>query len=130
MKWIVAVWVMAGLMTQPVLAGDLSIEDFEVKTTKDLMDLCTAPPDDPLYDKAIHFCHGYLVGAYHYYAASTAGPNAVPILCPPEKRPSRDEIIQKFVEWTKARPQYWNELPVETEFRFLTEMWPCAHQDG
>jgi hypothetical protein len=29
------------------------------------------------------------------------------------------------VEWTKARPEYWKELPVETEFRFLTEMWPC-----
>jgi hypothetical protein len=43
----------------------------------------------------------------------------------PEERPSRNEIIQKFVEWAKARPQFWNELPVETEFRFLAELWPC-----
>ena len=30
-----------------------------------------------------------------------------------------------FVEWAKAHPQYMNELPVETEFRFLMEKWPC-----
>ena len=118
---ILALW-----MTHPVLAGDLSVEDFEVKTTRDLIDLCSAAPDDPLYPKAIHFCHGYLLGAYHYYAASTAGPNAAPIVCPPENRPSRNETVQKFVEWAEARPQYWNELPVETEFRFLTEIWPCT----
>lgn len=126
MKWIAGALILTGLMINPVLAGDLSVEDFEVKTTKDLIDLCTAPLDDPLYPKAIHFCHGYMVGAYHYYEASTAGPNAAPIVCPPEKRPSRDETVQKFVEWAKARPQYWNEMPVETEFRFLTEIWPCA----
>jgi hypothetical protein len=55
---------------------------------------------------------------------STTGPKANPIMCLPEERPSRDETIRKFVEWAKARPQYWNELPVETEFRFLTELWP------
>jgi hypothetical protein len=25
----------------------------------------------------------------------------------------------------QAHPQYMNERPVETEFRFLTEKWPC-----
>ena len=35
------------------------------------------------------------------------------------------ESLAMFVEWAKARPQYMNELPVETEFRFLIEKWPC-----
>lgn len=125
MKLIVAAMMLALFMAGPSLAGDLTVEDFDVSTTQNLIDLCTAPPENPLYAKAIHFCHGYLVGAYHYYAASTSGPNAQPLVCLPEKRPSRNEIIAMFVEWAKDHPQYWNELPVESEFRFLTEKWPC-----
>jgi len=30
-----------------------------------------------------------------------------------------------FLAWAQAHPQYMNERPVETEFRFLTEKWPC-----
>ena len=30
-----------------------------------------------------------------------------------------------FIAWVQAHPQYMNEPPVETEFRFLTEKWPC-----
>jgi hypothetical protein len=50
-------------------AGGVTEKDFEVQTTQNLVNLCTASPDDPLYHQAINFCHGYLVGAYHYYQA-------------------------------------------------------------
>ena len=30
-----------------------------------------------------------------------------------------------FIDWAKAHPQYMDESPVETEFRFLMETWPC-----
>ena len=33
--------------------------------------------------------------------------------------------IAMFIESAKARPQHWKEPPVETEFRFLIETWPC-----
>jgi hypothetical protein len=125
MKLIVFSMILAVLMITPGLAGELGVEDFEVKTTKNLIDLCTAPPEEPLFSQAVHFCHGYLIGAYHYYEASVSGPNAHRIVCPPEDRPSRDETIQEFLQWAKDHPEHWNELPVETEFRFLTEIWPC-----
>lgn len=125
MKWIFSMLFLTVLSVNGAIADEVSVQNFEVKTTRDLMKLCNASPNDPFYSQAIHFCHGYLVGAFHYYEASTAGPNAKPIVCPPRERPSRNETIQKFVEWAKARPEYWNELPVETEFRFLTEKWPC-----
>jgi hypothetical protein len=125
MKSIFICFVLATLIVGPSMAGEVGVEDFQVNTTKDLIDLCTAPPEEPLASPAIHFCHGYLVGAYHYYAASVAGPNGVSLVCPPEPRPSRNDTIARFVAWVKDRPQYWNELPVETEFRFLTEIWPC-----
>lgn len=109
----------------PVWAGAASEKDFEVKTTEQLLNLCTALPGDPLYQQAVNFCHGYLVGAYRYYAAAHSGPNAPKLVCLPNPSPTRSNAIAMFIEWAKARPQHWSEEPVETEFRFLTEKWPC-----
>jgi hypothetical protein len=105
--------------------GELDLTDFEVKTTQDLLDLCTTPADHQFAKEAAHFCHGYLLGAYHYSIAENAGPKSVPLVCLPDPPPSRNEGVKMFVDWAKAHPQYMNELPVETEFRFLTEKWPC-----
>jgi hypothetical protein len=43
----------------------------------------------------------------------------------PNPGPSRNEAVAMFVEWAKANPQYMNERPVDTEFRFLSVKWPC-----
>ena len=109
----------------PGFAGAVSEKDFEVRTTKDLVNLCTADPDDPLYHQAINFCHGYLVGAYHYYEAMSSGPKGIKFVCPPDPEPTRNETIGKFIDWAKSQPQHWEETPVETEFRFLMETWSC-----
>ena len=109
----------------PGLALAVEPEDFQVTATRELIDLCSTHPDDPLYAQAIHFCHGYLVGAVHYYLASMSGPGSVKLVCLPEPRVSRTEAVKMFVDWAKAHPQYMDELPVETEFRFLIEKWPC-----
>ena len=109
----------------PGLAGAVSEKDFEVQTTQNIINLCTVAPDDPLYQQAINFCHGYLEGAYHYYEAVSSGPKGIKFVCPPDPRPSRNEAIGMFIEWAKAHPQYLKETPVETEFRFLMEKWPC-----
>jgi hypothetical protein len=109
----------------PGLAGAVSEKDFEAQSTENLINLCTAAPGDPLHQQAVNFCHGYLVGAYKYYEAAHSGPNATKAVCIPDPPPSRSAAIAMFIEWAKARPQYWKESPVETEFRFLTEKWPC-----
>jgi len=115
------------LLTLPALAlaGAVSEKDFQAQTTEDLINLCTATPDDPLYQQAVNFCHGYLVGAYAYYQAESAGPKGTKLVCLPDPPPSRNEAIKMFIEWAKAHPQYMKERPVETEFRFLMEKWPC-----
>ena len=69
-------------------AGAAEEDDFEVRTTKQLLNLCTVPADHPRAQAAIHFCHGYLVGAYDYHVASNTGPGKSPFLCPPEPEPS------------------------------------------
>ncbi len=77
------------------------------------------------YKEALHFCHGFLVGAFQYYLASVSGPKAKALVCPPDPPPTRNEAIAAFIAWAQAHPQYMSEAPVETEFRFLTERWPC-----
>jgi len=115
----------AAVLLSPGLASAVQPEDFQVHTTQDLIDLCSTSADDPLYAAAIHFCHGYLVGAVHYYVASTSGPGTEKLVCFPNPRVSRTKAVAMFVDWAKAHPQYMKEMPVETEFRFLTETWPC-----
>ena len=109
----------------PGIAGAVNEKDFEIQTTENIINLCTAAPEDPLYHQAINFCHGFLVGAYRYYEAAGSGPGGLKLVCLPDPRPSRNETIDMFIEWAKAHPQHMKETPVETEFRFLMEKWPC-----
>jgi len=118
-------FLLAVLLMLPAVASAVSEKDFKVQTTRNLINLCTAAQDDPLYREAINFCHGYLVGAFHYDQALTAGPKEPKLVCLPNPQPSRNDAIKMFVEWAKKHPQYMKELPVETEFRFLVEKWPC-----
>ena len=103
----------------------VTTEDFQAKTTQNIINLCSVRAIDPMAREAIHFCQGYLVGAYHYYMAMSAGPDSERLVCFPKSDVSRDEAIAMFVEWAKAHPQFMSEAPVETEFRFLIEKWPC-----
>jgi hypothetical protein len=105
--------------------GEVTVQDFQVKTTADLLDLCTVSPDDPRHEAAIHFCHGFLVGAYAYHQAAAAGPGGHPLVCAPDPPPTRNEAIAEFVAWAQAHPEYQGDQPVETEFRFLVAKWPC-----
>lgn len=100
-------------------------DDFVAKKTQNIINLCTALPEDPYYREAIHFCQGYLVGAFHYYTAESANKPELQLVCYPNPKPSRNTAIGMFVAWVKNHPEFMNELPVETEFRFLSETWPC-----
>ena len=109
----------------PGFAGAVSEKDFEVHTAQELINLCSVSADDPLYHQAINFCHGYFEGAYQYYEAMTAGPESEKFVCVPQPKPSRNKAIGMFIEWAKSNSQYMQERPVEAEFRFLQEKWPC-----
>ena len=71
----------------PGLAAAASEKDFEVQTTENIINLCTAAPEDPLYHQAVNFCHGYLVGAYRYYEAAGSGPGGLKLVCLPNSAP-------------------------------------------
>jgi hypothetical protein len=113
------------VLVLPATAGAVNQEDFKVQHTENLINLCTAASDDPLFAQAVNFCHGFLVGSYRYHEAISRGPGSKRLVCPPDPQPSRNETIDRFVDWAKDHPEYMNEPPVETEFRFLMEQWPC-----
>lgn len=120
----------AGWLTAAPAEALLTREDFVVKTTQDLIHLCEAGDDDPLRLAGIGFCHGYLVGAYQYMEALTDGPKGKRWVCPPSPPPKRAEAVQMFVDWSKAHPQYLQDVPVESLGRFLGETWPCPREKG
>ena len=116
---------MLGILLPGVASSAVTEEDFKVKTTRNLINLCTASPQDDHYEQAIHFCHGYLVGAYQYSLAESSNDPKKSLVCFQEPKPSRNHAIEMFIAWTQVHPQFMTEMPVETEFRFLTEKWPC-----
>ena len=115
----------AAVLTFGVANAAVTDDDFETETTQNLINLCSVSKNDPRAKEAIHYCHGYLVGAYHYHAAENKGSEGQQLVCFPEPKPTRNDAIEKVVSWAQQHPEYMNELPVETEFRALIDLWPC-----
>lgn len=113
----------AALALWPLSAMAVTQENFHARTTQDLVELCSAGPSDPMRDAAIHFCHGYLLGAYHYHISDATATN--PIVCWPNPAPSRDQAVRAFIDWARANRQYWNERGVDTMARWLDATYPC-----
>ena len=108
-----------------VHAEAVTRDNFLMRTTQDLVDVCSVKPGEPLYEAAVGFCHGFGVGAYQYYQAETAASASDRFVCPPEPVPARTDIVQWFIAWAREHPQYLNERPVDGLFRFLGDTWPC-----
>ena len=117
--------VMVSLIPGVAFAGSVTQADFKAETTQQLLNLCSAAPDDPFYNHAMNFCHGYFQGAYDYYEAAHSGSEGLRMVCFTDPAPTRNQAINKFVGWAKSKPQYSQEQPVDTFFRFLTTTWPC-----
>lgn len=103
----------------------ITSENFQVRSTQDLVDLCGVQRADPLAPQSIHFCEGYLVGVYHYHQALTSGLGQAPVFCPSGNLPTRDEAVAMFVAWGRSHPQRMADRPVDGLVRWAVETWPC-----
>jgi len=112
------------LMPWPLHAEALTRDDFLVRTIQEYVKLCTASASDPLHSAAMGFCHGYMVGAYQCYQA-TSGAAHKGFVCFPEPPPTRVETLQMFLMWANEQPQSLQERPVDSLFRFLGSTFPC-----
>jgi hypothetical protein len=125
---VVMMAVLAAVMASPVRAQTAvspSETAFLVTTTGDLVRLCEATPTNPTGIAALHFCHGFAVGAYQYHQIAAAAEKKPPLFCEPNPRPSRNEAIASFVSWAKQNPEAMNTPPVEGIFRYLAQRYPC-----
>jgi Ssp1 endopeptidase immunity protein Rap1a len=122
--WRTGVLIVAALLVAaPASAAD--IQNFQVKTTADLVALCDTKPSSEKYVPAIHFCQGFGIGAWQYYQVQADDP-ASRFVCIPSPPPTRNEVMIAFVQWAKAHPEYMDHAPVDTLFRYLGETYPCA----
>jgi hypothetical protein len=106
-------------------AGVITEDEFLLRTTGDLVELCKAAPTDSFYTAAINFCHGFSTGVYRVLEEeSRAGSRHV--FCLPDPPPHRNDAIAAFVQWADANPDQKNQLPTDGIATYLTKKYPCA----
>ncbi len=107
------------------VARAVDADKFLVRTTNDLVALCSADSSSENYVAAVHFCHGFASGAYQYYVAAAAAAPGNHYVCLPDPPPTRSAAIAGFVEWAKSRNDVLAARPVDSMFRYLAEHYPC-----
>lgn len=107
----------------PALAA--SPNDFRAETTREMVALCGADPASETYVAAIHFCHGFAIGAYQYHASLAAASPADRFVCLSDPAPSRSAAIADFLRWMDQHAEYLPEPPVDSMFRYLASRYPC-----
>ena len=100
-------------------------EDFSLEMAGELVDICTLEQGDPDHRTAMAFCYGFFEGGYHYDVALAASPDHPRIVCEPQGT-TRTKVVEVFVTYIKANPQYAAEAPIDAIFRALTDKWPCT----
>lgn len=115
------------VLALPLAAMAAEVEDFKLKTTKDLFDLCSTQESDPKYVAAIHACHGYIAGAVHYHDALADGKKFKRLICYPPTAVMADAIMA-YLKWCKDNlndEKLMAEFPVIGVVRALGNKYPC-----
>lgn len=95
--------VLAGMSASPGNAASTP-DNFEVRSTSDLVAICSDDQHDLTSAAATGFCHGYVVGVFRTIERVQLAQPSMRILCMPPSPPSRVSAIAAFVDWAKARP--------------------------
>src|SRR5215831_19652091 len=100
--------------------------NFGARTTADLVELCTATPDNAIGTAAVNFCEGFAQGAVLVEMQNMAGFRGPKLFCMPNPPPSRNQALSEFVNWARASPDRLAQSSTDGLFRFLIERYPCA----
>ena len=96
---------------------DLPVDD---ASTAAFIELCKNPDDE----QGRSFCFGFGEGVYQGYLANLRT-DTKSAICFVNKSETRNEVLQKFLMWTKANPQFNKEKAAKTLMRFFTVHYPC-----
>jgi hypothetical protein len=102
-------------------------DTFMVRSTGDLIELCTVAPTDPMGTAALNFCHGFGVGVYRVLEEYESA-RKDHMFCAPATMPTRNEALAGFVQWAKANPDQLSVSPQDGIVAYLTKQYPCARR--
>jgi len=100
--------------------------NFSANTTGDLIELCTATPDNAMGTAAVNFCEGFVQGAVLVEMQNQAAFRGPKLFCMPNPPPSRNQALGEFVNWARSSPDRLAQSSTDGLFRFLIERYPCA----
>ena len=108
-------------------AALVSQDNFLLKTTSDLVNLCGADQRDPLYTAAINFCHGFGVGTFRMVQIEEAASRTKRKQVCVENEPgtTRDSAIAAFVSWAADKPKVLATTPSDGFVEYLITKFPC-----
>lgn len=112
------------LLSQTKMSDGYTLEDFNLGTASDLVDLCRLDKDHPDHVTARAFCYGFFEGGIHYAEAISTSPNFTKLVCAPPDT-TRTEAVDVFMTYVQANPQYASKRPIDTIYRALVDKWPC-----
>lgn len=104
----------------------LTSDEFLVRTTADLVNLCSATTADPMYTAAVNFCAGFTVGVFRVLQEEDMARPTGKLFCIPNPSPSRDQAIAAFVQWAKADPHRMALSGADGIATYLSQEFPCA----
>jgi hypothetical protein len=102
-------------------------EDFRLRTTEDLYQLCGVTSKSPNYVPAVYGCRGFLAGVVQYHDAVTDRKNLKRLICYGPEATIEDGRTA-FLQWAEVHAkdaQLMQELPVIGAVRGLAAKYPC-----
>ena len=122
--WLAGLALCAALMPS---AGHAAVTEdtFQLHSTSDLVDLCSAAPFDPMMTAALNFCHGFALGVFRVLDEEDAAKRINKLFCIPDPSPSRAQVLADFVQWAKATPGVLQQRPADGLTSYLAKTFPC-----
>ncbi len=109
------------------LAGHAAVTEdtFQLRTTGDLVELCSATPKDQMGTAALHFCEGFGIGVFRVLQ-EVQSVRGLKMFCVPDPMPTRNEAFAAFMAWAKANPDKMGMAPQDGVTEFLSTQYSCT----
>jgi Rap1a immunity proteins len=101
-----------------------TLDDYQLRTSGDLLDICALDTSHAQYLEARGFCLGYFAGGIDLHDALAVSNEFPRLACPPGQV-TRDAVVETFVAYGQAHPEHLAERPMDTVFRAVIDQWPC-----
>jgi Rap1a immunity proteins len=122
-------WLQAAALCAVVSIGTgraaVTEDSFLIRSTGDLVDLCSAAQPDPLYTASINFCHGFGVGVFRVLEEQDMARRSRHMFCLPNPALTRNEALASFLQWAKANPNQMAQPAADGIAQFLIQTYPC-----